>query len=67
MQPTQIIRRHGVVQVTSLSLATIYRLMNRGEFPRSVRLSANAVGWRASDVYAWVEGRKATGRGEGAR
>lgn len=67
MKTTQILRRRGVVDLTSLSLATIYRLMDRGEFPRSVRLSANAVGWHASDVYAWIDGRLATRRGEGAQ
>ena len=59
MEPLRIIRRHGLRQLTNLSLATIYRLIKRGDFPRPIRLSAQAVGWDINDVNAWIEGRKA--------
>lgn len=59
MQHPRIIRRHGLRAMTNLSLATIYRLIKRGEFPRPIRLSDQAVGWDIQDVHAWIDARKA--------
>jgi len=53
----QIFRRPEVESLTGLSCSTIYRLMNKGEFPRPVRLSANSVGWLESDLEQWLEQR----------
>lgn len=58
MHAQRIIRRNGLRELTKLSLATIYRLIKRGEFPRPIRLSAQAVGWDIDDVNAWVQARK---------
>ncbi|KEA63122.1 hypothetical protein ADIMK_2646 [Marinobacterium lacunae] len=33
--------------------------MDRGEFPRPIRLSANRVGWLESDLEQWLEQRTA--------
>lgn len=38
-----------------LSTATIYRRMDRGTFPRAVKLGENSVAWRESDIAAWKE------------
>lgn len=59
MQNIGILRRLGVSALTGLSRPTIYRLISRGEFPRPIRLSANAVGWDLKDILAWIEDRKA--------
>jgi prophage regulatory protein len=59
MHTPRILRRHGLVELTKLSMATIYRLIKRREFPSPIKLSANAVGWDVQDVYAWIESRKA--------
>lgn len=53
----QILRRPEVESLTGLSCSTIYRLMDKGEFPRAVRLSANSVGWLESDLLQWLEQR----------
>ena len=53
--------RMGVVkEMVGLSKPTIYRLMRRGKFPRPVRLSDRAVGWREGDVEDWIESREQT-------
>ena len=54
MPPTAIYRLPAVCEVTGLSKATIYRLVNRGEFPARVKLSPRCVGWRVADVDAWL-------------
>ena len=44
-----------------LSRSTVYQLMATRDFPASVRLTPNAVGWRSDDVDAWIESRPRTG------
>lgn len=46
-----------VLDKTSLSEPTIRRMMERQEFPRPVKLSANRVAWREPDVNEWINGR----------
>lgn len=50
-----------VTAETSLSIATIYRRMAAGEFPRALHLGGNRVGWRASAVDQWMRDRELTG------
>lgn len=59
MPQIAIYRLPAVLEVTGLSRATIYRLLERGEFPPRVKLSQRCVGWRVADVDAWLEVRAA--------
>jgi predicted DNA-binding transcriptional regulator AlpA len=34
-------------------------MVKRGEFPASLRLSKRIVGWRESEVEAWIKSRPA--------
>lgn len=52
-----ILRRKQVEARTGLSRSTIYALMSRNEFPRPVRLTAKAVGWRSAGIDAWLQSR----------
>ena len=54
-----ILRIKDVTRITGLSRSTIYLLIDRGQFPKQVRLGARAVGWREADVLAWLESREA--------
>ena len=47
----------AVIQLTGLSRSTIYTLRAAGEFPRPVRLSTRAVGWREADIRNWLASR----------
>ena len=42
---------------TSLSRSTIYRLMQRDEFPRPVQISPGRVAWREVDLADWLSRR----------
>ncbi len=53
----KILRRREVEKITGLSYSTIYRQMPNGQFPRQVSVGDRAVGWRASEVYAWIKSR----------
>ncbi|MCF7532050.1 helix-turn-helix transcriptional regulator [Pseudomonas petrae] len=49
----EFIRLPEVKRLTGLSTATIYRLASCGEFPRQVKIGAQAVGWVKSELLAW--------------
>jgi prophage regulatory protein len=46
-----------VVAMTGLPPASIYALINAGDFPRQVSLSVNRVGWVEAEVQAWLRAR----------
>lgn len=43
-----------VVAETSLSRATIYRLIGKGLFPSPIKVSTQRVAWAESKVHAWM-------------
>lgn len=55
--PSPLLRLPTVMQLTGLGRSTIYRLMASQEFPRPVRISRRAIGWRSIDVSRWNESR----------
>ncbi|MBU3020254.1 AlpA family transcriptional regulator [Alteromonas sp. McT4-15] len=62
----RILRLPEVKAKTGFGRSTIYALMASGEFPRSIRIGARAVGWLESDIDQWIETRRigaAYGRG----
>ncbi|MBF0263071.1 MAG: AlpA family transcriptional regulator [Magnetococcales bacterium] len=50
----RIIRLPEVQRLTSLSVATLYRLIARGDFPQSIPLGGRSVGWLLGEIEAWV-------------
>lgn len=46
-----------VFELHPVSRATRWRMVQRGEFPKPIRLSPGRVGWREIDVRAWLEAR----------
>lgn len=53
----RLLRRREVETITGLSRSTIYRLMQKGDFPKPVRIGPGAVRWKVSDIKAWIESR----------
>ena len=56
------LREEQVLEVTTLSHATLWREIKAGRFPKQVRLSPGRVGWRASDLRLWLEDPEAWGK-----
>jgi len=50
-----ILRRRQVEQEVGLKRSTIYQRMQEGTFPRPIRFSERAVGWRASDIELFLQ------------
>lgn len=55
----QLLRRPAVQLLTGLSRAGLYAAMQRGEFPRPVKLGRRAVAWPRSAIDEWIQARKA--------
>ncbi len=57
----RLMRRRDVEEITGLSRSSIYRKMDDGTFPRSVRVTSGSVRWRRSDIMDWMESLPVTG------
>ncbi len=52
--PIRFLRKKSVMLMTGLSASGIYDLMNRGLFPKSIKLpGGKSVAWLLSDVEEW--------------
>jgi len=60
------LRIADVSRVTGLPRATIYEMVNKGTFPKQVRLSPRAVGWLESEILHWQTTRIAARDGKEA-
>ena len=58
----RILRLPEVSQVTGLSRSTIFRLVQAGSFPPSVKLTARTIGWHSTDIETWIAARAATSK-----
>jgi len=54
-----IIKTQQIGEIVGLHPKTVRRMEDRGEFPRGVVLSSRQRGWFASEVYQWLEDRRA--------
>jgi prophage regulatory protein len=52
--PERILRLKSVLDRTGLSRSTLYRKIQRGTFPRQLKISDRCAGWRESDVEVWL-------------
>ena len=59
----EVWRRPKVESVTGLACSTIYLQMKNGTFPKPIKIGERAVGWRMSEVNAWLEQRIAEREG----
>ena len=57
-QPDKLIRIKTVCELSGLGKTSVYSIP---DFPKRVVLSRRAVGWKLSQVQAWIESRSAVG------
>lgn len=53
----EVVRSKDLRQLTGLSRSSIWRLERDGDFPARVRLTRSGVGWRRTDIEAWLATR----------
>ena len=51
-----ILKLNEVIRRVGLSRSSLYARISVGTFPRPVSLGVRAVGWRESEITAWVSG-----------
>lgn len=54
----RVLRLPDVIALTGLGRGSIYRLAKIGKFPKPVKLSERASGWRESDLNDWLLSRQ---------
>ena len=52
-----VLRLSDVKRQTGLARSTIYALIQEDAFPKQIKLSKRAVGWRATDIERWIQSR----------
>jgi len=60
MEFPKLIRIKTVIEITTLSVPTIYRLMAKGQFPKQIKLSERSSAWFTDEIYTWLEIKKNT-------
>ena len=58
---SRIERLPSVLGRVGMGRAWVYSAMQRGAFPRQVKLGERAVGWRSNEVDAWIVAREKSG------
>ena len=61
----RILRLPEVSRATGLSRSTIFRLVQAGSFPPSVKLTARTIGWHSKDIENWIAARATTSKDQG--
>ena len=57
MPEIKFLRRGEVESVTGLSRTHIYDLMDKGKFPKPVRIGQRAVAWVLEEITEWQRDR----------
>ena len=52
----KLVRLGTVLEMTTLSTATIYRLMKKGQFPRQIKISERSTRWVLDEIFEWMDG-----------
>ena len=54
MNYPRLIKLDTVIEITTLSVPTIYRLMKNGKFPRQIMVSERSARWSESEVLEYI-------------
>ena len=54
MDYPRLIKLDTVLEITTLSVPTIYRLMKKGQFPKQIKVSERSARWSESEVLEYI-------------
>ena len=54
MDYPRLIKLDTVIEITTLSIPTIYRLMKKGQFPKQIMVSERSARWSESEVLEYI-------------
>lgn len=52
-RPRRMLKIEGVLEIVPLSRATLYRMMEKKQFPRSIPVSTQVRLWFEDEIIAW--------------
>ena len=55
MTTPRIIKLKEVMNLTSLSRASIYRYLKENTFPSQIKIGIRSVGWKEREILDWIE------------
>jgi predicted DNA-binding transcriptional regulator AlpA len=58
---TGFIRMNQVIKIFPVNKTTIWRMIKRGDFPKSIRMGGNLTVWRVEDIKAWLDSKASQG------
>ena len=58
MNNKELIKLPAVKRITTFSSATIYRLIDKGEFPKQIKLTERSSAWSLEEIYNWIDQKK---------
>ena len=61
MEEFQFYRVNELTKILSVSRASIYNWLNKGTFPKPIKISDSVSVWRKSDIEEWVSDRDQIG------
>lgn len=53
----RLLKRKEVERLTGLSRSSIYRAMQEGTFPHSIKIGGRSVAWSSEDIEQWIHER----------
>ena len=54
---TRVLRISEVSKMVGIARSTLYRYIDRGLFPKQIKIGPNASGWLETDIRAWIGSR----------
>ncbi|MEI6729748.1 MAG: AlpA family transcriptional regulator [Pseudomonadota bacterium] len=54
---SKILKLPDVINLTALSRSSIYAFIQKGIFPKPIRLGERSVGWKSDEITTWIEQR----------
>ena len=54
----QFYRVNDLTKILSVSRASIYNWLNKGTFPKPIKISDSVNVWRASDIQKWINDKE---------
>ena len=61
----RLLKIEEVLSLCAMSKSNLYKMIERGDFPRPVSIGPRSVAWRQSDVASWLKDRPPTSRDDG--
>lgn len=53
----KLYRLQEVIKIIGLSRSSLYQMMDKGLFPRSINIGSRAIAWTEESIEEWIQSR----------